>query len=225
MPTVSTSVKGRGLHPLAARFLLYRVAVDDKGLLTPAHPVELLLWALAAATVVLALLFTGKDPKKRRDDQLEALGQVMAAVGIAISAAGGFKGGAGILDLVHMVFGLAAAVLLCFGAILRWQSKPEPIFCAGVACMFFALHLVCRYRGWSSQPQLQDYFFPLAGAITAMFFCYLRCDSAKWKLRRVVGLMGTFCCLAAICKTADPALHLGAGLWMITNLHAQGENV
>ena len=219
------SVLGLGCVGGALRFLLYRVAMDEKGLLMTFHPVELILWLLAVATVVLAILFTGKDPQKRRDDQLEALGQVMAAVGIAISAAGGFKTGAGVLELVHMIFGLAAAVLLCYGAILRWQSKAEPIFCAGVTCVFFALHLVCRYRGWSSQPQLQDYLFPLAGAILTMFFCYLRCDSAKWKLRRVVGLIGTFCCIVAICKTQDPALYLGAGLWLITNLHAQGEAV
>ena len=126
------SVLGLGCVGGALRFLLYRVAVDEKGLLIPMHPVELLLWALTVASVCLAVLFTGSDPKKRRDDQLEALGQVMAAVGIAITAAGGFRAGAGVLDLVHMFFGLAAAVLLCFGAILRWQAKPEPIFCAGV---------------------------------------------------------------------------------------------
>lgn len=219
------SVLALGCVGGALRFLLYRVAVDEKGLLIPMHPVELILWALTAASVCLAVLFTGSDPKKRRDDQLEALGQVMAAVGIAITAAGGFRAGAGVLDLVHMFFGLAAAVLLCFGAILRWQAKPEPIFCAGVTCVFFALHLVWRYRGWSAQPQLQDYFFPLTGAVLAMFFAYLRCDSAKWKFRRAVGLLGTFCCVVAICKTLDPALYLGAGLWMITNLHAQGEPV
>ena len=219
------SVLGLGCVGGALRFLLYRVAMDEKGLLMTFHPVELILWVLAAAAVALAVLFTGNDPRKRRDDQLEALGQVMAAVGIAISAAGGFKAGAGILGLVHTVFGLAAAVLLCFGAILRWQSKPEPIFCAGVACIFFALHLVVRYRGWSAYPQIQDYLFPLAGALSAMFFSYLRCDSAKWKLRRMVGLVGTFCCLAAICRSLDPALYLGAGLWMVTNLHAQGETV
>ena len=218
-------VLGLGCLGGGMRFLLYRLAVDEKGLLVTGHPLALGLWALTAVTLVLALLFTGREPKRRRDEQLEALGQVMAAVGTAISAAGGFKPGAGVLELVHMVFGLAAAVLLCYGAILRWQSKSEPIFCAGVACVFFALHLVCRYRGWSAYPQVQDYFFPLAGAICAMFFSYLRCDGAKWKLRRVVGLLGTFCCLAAVCKTRDPALYLGAGLWMITNLHAQGEAV
>ena len=219
------SVLGLSCAGGALRFLLYRTAVDEKGLLMTMHPLALILWVLAAAVVALAVLFTGNDPKKRRDDQLEALGQVMAAVGIAISAAGGFKAGAGILDLVHSAFGLAAAVLLCFGAILRWQSKPEPMFCAGVSCMFFAVHLVCRYRGWSMHPQIQDYLFPVASALAAMFFSYLRCDSAKWKLRRMVGLVGTFCCLTAICRSADPALYLGAGLWMITNLHAQGEAV
>ena len=129
------------------------------------------------------------------------------------------------LDLVHMVLGLAATVALLFGAILRWQSKPEPIFCAAVSCLFFALHLVCRYRGWSAHPQVQDYFFPLMGAICAMFFSYLRCESGKLKLRRVIGLTGVFCCISAICKTMDPALYLGAGLWMVTNLHAPGEPV
>lgn len=219
------SMLGLGCAGCALRFLLYRNAVDDKGLLVPMHPLALILWVLAAAAVALAVLFTGNDPKKRRDDQLEALGQVMAAVGIAISAAGGLKAGAGILDLVHSVFGLATAVLLCFGAILRWQSKPEPMFCAGVSCMFFAVHLVCRYRGWSMHPQIQDYLFPVAASLAAMFFGYLRCDGAKWKIRRMVGLVGTFFCLTAICRSLDPALYLGAGLWMITNLHAQGEAV
>lgn len=207
------------------RFLLYRSGVDEKGLLVQWHPLELVLWGMTALTVVLALLLTSKEPKRHRDEQLEALGQVMAAVGIVISAAGGFRAGAGTLDLVHMALGLGAAVALCFGAILRWQGKPEPIFCAAACCVFFALHLVCRYRGWSSHPQVQDYFFPLAGAICAMVFSYLRCEAAKLKLRRVVGLVGAFCCLSAICKTLDPAMYLGCALWMVTNLHAPGENL
>ena len=67
------SVLALGCVGGALRFLVYRVAVDEKGLLIPMHPVELILWALTAASVCLAVLFTGSDPKKRRDDQLEAL--------------------------------------------------------------------------------------------------------------------------------------------------------
>lgn len=218
-------VLGLGCAAGALRFLLYRTGVDEKGLLISHNPLEYVLWGLTAVTLVLALVFTGKEPRQTRDEQLEALGQFMAAVGIAITAAGGFRAGAGVLDLVHMVLGLAATMALLFGAILRWQSKPEPIFCAAVSCLFFALHLVCRYRGWSAHPQVQDYFFPLMGAICAMFFSYLRCESGKLKLRRVIGLAGAFCCISAICKTMDPALYLGAGLWMVTNLHAPGEPV
>lgn len=218
-------VLGLGCAAGALRFLLYRTGVDEKGLLISHNPLEYVLWGLTAVTLVLALVFTGKEPRWARDEQLEALGQFMAAVGIAITAAGGFRAGAGVLDLVHMVLGLTATVALLFGAILRWQSKPEHIFCAAVSCLFFALHLVCRYRGWSAHPQVQDYFFPLMGAICAMFFSYLRCESGKLKLRRVIGLAGAFCCISAICKTMDPALYLGAGLWMVTNLHAPGEPV
>lgn len=214
---------GLGCVAGALRFLLYRNALDEKGLLQPWHPLELTLWVLALAVLVLALVFTSSQPKKRRDDQLEALGQIMAAVGIAITAAGGFRGGLGLLDIIHMILGLATAVALCFGAILRWQGKAEPILCAAVSCVFFALHLVCRYRGWSSHPQIQDYLFPLVGTIAAMVYCYLRCDAAKLKLRRVVSLVGCFCCLAAIAKTQDPALYVGSALWLITGLHAPGE--
>lgn len=218
-------VLGLGCVAGALRFLLYRTGVDEKGLLVSWHPLALSLWALALIVPVLALIFTGKEPKRTRDEQLEALGQIMAAVGIAISAAGAFSSRGGVLDMVHMAMGLAAAVTLSYGAILRWQSKPEPIICAAVACVYFALHLVCRYQSWSAYPQVQDYFFPLMGAICAMLFSYLRCESGKLKLRRVAGLVGAFCCLSAICKTQDPALYLGAGLWMITNLHAPGEPV
>lgn len=209
----------------ALRFLLYRSGVDEKGLLVHLHPLELMLWGLALATVLMAVLFTSREPKIKRDEQLEALGQLMAAVGIVISAAGGLRPGASTLNLIHMVLGIGAAVALCYGAILRWQGKPEPIFCAAACCVFFALHLICRYQGWSSHPQVQDYFFPLMGAICAMIFSYLRCESRKMKLRRVVGLVGSFCCLAAICKTLDPAMHLGCAMWMITNLHAPGESL
>lgn len=209
----------------ALRFGLYRLAVDEKGLLIPWHPLELALWALALAVPVLALVFTGREPKLRRDDQLEALGQVMAAVGIAITAAGSLRGGITKLELATAAVGFAAAVALCYGAIVRWQGRPEPILCAALGCVFFALQLICRYRGWSSHPQLQDYFFPLAGSVFTMLFSYLRCESGKWKLRRVAGLTGTFCCLAAISKAPDPALYLGSALWMITNLHAPGEPV
>lgn len=207
----------------ALRFLMYRTAVDGKGLLVPWSPLELTLWAAALIVLVLVLVFTGKEPRLRRDEQLEAMGQLMAAVGIAITAAGGFRENAGVLDLSHMLLGLAAAVVLCFGAILRWQSKPEPMVCGVLGCVFFALHLVNRYRSWSAHPQVQDYFFPLFGAICSMFFCYLRCEAGKLKLRRVVGLLGCFCCAAAIGKTQDPALYLGCALWLVTNLHAPGE--
>jgi len=209
----------------AMRFGLYRLGLDEKGLLVPGHPLELAIWAAALVVVPLALIFTGKQPKYRRDEQLEALGQIMAAIGVAITAAGGFRLGASTLELIHVVLGLAAAVLLSFGAILRWQGKPEPIFCPTAICVFFAVHLITRYRAWSSCPQMQDYFFPLAGSVFAMVFSYLRCEEEKRKLRRVIGLLGCFCCMSAISKTLDPALYMGAGLWMITNLHAPGEKL
>ena len=152
---------------------------------------------------------------------LERINQVLEALrGAGFRARRGF-----VSEKMPCLTDIAAAVSLLYGTILRWQSKPEPIFCAAVSCVFFALHLVCRYRSWSAHPQVQDYFFPLMGAVCAMVFSYLRCESGKMKLRRVIGLMGVFCCVSAICKTQDPALYLGGALWMAANLHAPGEPV
>lgn len=212
-----------GIAGLVLRLLLYRFATDDKGLLTPNHPLELTLWALTALGVVLAFLFAGKEAHPRRDEHLEALGEFMGAVGIAITVPSGLDRAVTVLDGIHLGLGLVAAVALCYSAVLRWQRKSAPILCCSAVCLFMALHLVCRYRVWSAQPQFQSFIFSLAGGLCAMFFAYLRICEGRFRLRRVTGLIGCLCCLTAMSHSSDPALCLGCGIWMITNLHAPGD--
>ena len=114
---------------------------------------------------------------------------------------------------------------LAWGAAARLQSKKPHVLCYGAACLFFALNAVCRYRGWVSHPQFQDYLFPLLGALTMMVFAYLRCVPEKIRLRRLVGLIGGFLCLAALAKTDFLPMYFGCGLWMLTNADAPGEPV
>ena len=212
-----------GLAALALRMALYRTCVDEKGLLIPGTSLELTVWAVTGAACIWAAC-SGGEPRQRLL-RLEALGELLAAVGIALALPEGLRLAVTMLDKVRLGLSLAAAVGLAWGAAARLQSKKPHVLCYGAACLFFALNAVCRYRGWVSHPQFQDYLFPLLGALTMMVFAYLRCVPEKIRLRRLVGLIGGFLCLAALAKTDFLPMYFGCGLWMLTNTDAPGEPV
>lgn len=212
-----------GIAGVLLRLGIYARAVDEKGLLIPDHPLQIALWVLAAAVGALAVLAPEKGPREDRDFRLEALGELLAGAGLALSVPTGLPHAATALDGVRLVLCLAAAGGLALSGIRRIKGGSGHILCYAPACLFFALYLVSRYRGWSSHPQLQDWFFPVLGVIFSMLFAYLRCEPEKYRLRRTVALAGTFACFAAMAAAQDPTLFLGAGIWMATNLHAPGE--
>ena len=61
-----------GLAALGLRLALYRVGVDEKGLLTPGHPLEIGAWIVTAAAAALAVL-PGKEPPENRQRFLKWL--------------------------------------------------------------------------------------------------------------------------------------------------------
>ena len=211
-----------GLAALGLRLELYRNGVDEKGLLIPGISLELIVWVVTGAACVLAAC-SGGEPRQRRLPRLEALGELLAAVGIAFAFPEGLRALSTVLDSIRLGFSLAAAGGLAFGAVARLRGRKPSVLCYGVACLFFALNVVCCYRGWVSHPQLQDYLFPLLGALSMMAFAYLRCVPEKYRIRRAVGLMGGFLCLAAASKVVFWPMYLGCGLWMLTNADAPGE--
>lgn len=213
-----------GLAALALRLALYRTCVDEKGLLIPGTSLELMVWGVTGAACVLAVC-SGGVPRQRRLPRLEALGELLAAVGIVFAMPEGLRMAVTVLDKVRLGLSLAAAVGLAWGAAARLQSKKPHVLCYGSACLFFALNVVCRYRSWVSHPQFQDYLFPLLGALAMMVFAYLRCVPEKYRARRVMGLLGGFVCLAAMAKTDFLPMYFGCGLWMLTNADAPGEPV
>lgn len=216
-------VLAMSLLAFALRYGLYTFGLDEKGLLIAAHPMQLCLWALTAVAVALAVLLTEEEAAQNRDSRLEALGEFLAAVGIALALLTRIPGSATVLDGLLLALCVLAAAGLGYGLILRRMGRPMSILSCAAPCLFFAVYMVCNYRVWSARPQLQDWFFPAMGAMTAMIFAYLRCVPGRFRLRRITGLLGCFACFAALGSCADPTVYLGAGLWMITNLHAPGD--
>ena len=215
-------VLGMGLAGMLLRFSIYALGKDEKGLLIAGHPLQLGLWALTLAALVAAVLICRKEDTAR-DRTREGLGELFGALGIGLSVLTGFSRAVTVLDGALLVVSLAAAGCLVLAGVLRLRGKESPMVCYGVVCVYFALYLVCGYRGWSARPQLQDWFYSAMGGMAAMIFAYLRCVAGKRRLRQLVGLLGCFLCLTAIPEAGDPTLFLGAAFWLLTSCRVPGE--
>ena len=211
-----------GLGALGLRLALYRLCVGDKGLLIPGHPLELGVWILTGAAALLAVL-SGGSPREKRYPAAEALGELLAAVSILLTLPESIHSLVSALEVIRLALSAVACVGLGWAAVSRLRGGRPSVLCYGLACMFFAMNVVCCYRGWVSHPQLQDYLFPLVGGLAMMVFAYLRCVPEKYRTRRVVGLLGGFLCIAAVAKVSYWPMYLGCGLWMLTNADAPGE--
>lgn len=217
-----------GVMGLMLRKGLYAVALDGKNLLLSGHPLEWLLWLVTAAAFGLILL----GVRNRKGSNLyeencqpslpAALGAVAMAVGIGVSV---FLTGpdiSGTLGLVWKITGGLSVTAMILVAKARWEGK-QPIFLLhGIVCIFFAIHMVGCYQGWSRNPQIQDYVFTLLADLGLMLFGYQQtafdADSGNPRLQRLFGLLTAYCCFVALSGTEYPLLYLTGGIWALTNL-------
>lgn len=213
-----------GLAALGLRSGLYRYAVDEKGLLVPGTLREIALWVIAGGVCVLTAWVCLRHPSNR-DPRLEGLGELLAGLGMLLSVPELYLSASGTLAWIGCILAAAGGVGLALAAISRLRGKTPDLLCYIAAFAFLVVNLVSRYRLWVSHPQLQDYLFPLLGGVAMLVFCYLRCVPGRIRVRRLIGLTGGFCCLAAIANSGLAPLYLGCGLWLLTNFDAPGEPV
>ena len=217
-----------GAFSSALRWLLYVLTTDVKNLIPVGNPLELILWIFTAGVAIMipaAILPLRKieyDPSRFRPNLLAALGSLAAAVGIGMTVLQGQANATGTLGLVWKSLGFASAAALAVVSYCRIRGQ-EPFFgMHTLVCIFFAVHLVTSYRGWSSNPQLMDYVFSLFGSLGMMLFAFyhscLEADMAKLRLLPLTGLLTAYCCLVALSGSDHFPLYLGGALWTLTNL-------
>lgn len=216
---------GLGGLAMALRYLLYRLAVDEKGLLVPGHSLELCLWVLTIAVTGAVIALTGREYTPQPATFPQMLGELAGGLAILSLLPGLLKNSAVSMDGVHMALAVIAAAALIFSAFRMFRGQVPSMFLHSGVCVFFALHLISRYRVWSSHPQIQDYFFPLMAALAGMVFAYLRCDRPRVRLRRIAGLLGAFSAFAAAGGGDFPVFFLGTGLWMLLTADAPGDTL
>ena len=209
-----------------ARFGLYRLAVDHKGLLISGHPLAIAGWILAAAAAALTVLAVWKcRGSDRYEDNFEssvwaAIGCFALAGGIALAVLTGF-GASGTMAQITMVAGLLAVPALAAAGLHRFQGRKPFFLLYGIPCLYLALYALGHYQVWSSQPQLQDWFWVMAGSVSLTLFSYYKTafcvELGNRKLQLATGLLAGFFCLSAV-GSGDFLLYLGGAVWALTDL-------
>lgn len=217
-----------GMECQYLRRVLYSVHMDSIGLLKTGTALEWGIYALAALSL---LLFAAAARKPLEMDVfpspvLAAIGQLTGAAGIGWTAVRYPGEMPGLLGTLWKILGIASALCLIWSAFSVWSKKTPGFLPLLLPCLFWLVHMIDNYRGWSGQPQLQSYLFALLGTMSMTLFTY---DSAaetvemgkpRWKT--FSALSACFLCLAAMLpgQAKMQLLHLTSALWAISSLYA-----
>ncbi len=209
-----------GLVCAGLRWLLFRNHTDARGLLETGTLVEAGIFLLTGLCLVLFALAARRG--WAGENKLAAPGQMLGGLGIFLTALGNSGQMAGPVGTLWKILGLVAGICLIVQGVCVARKRPASFLLPLVVCVFFLLHLIDNYRGWSSQPQLQKYLFDLLASLSLTFFSY--CDAArkvslgKPKTRIFSGLCAVYFCLAAIPGSPEfTVLYALCALWALTD--------
>lgn len=217
-----------GIAGCCLRLGLYARGIDARGLLVRLHPLELLLWLTTAVTVALVLLAVRRLGGGNAYDVnfpyslWASLGHILLAAGILLTVLTHAPALPGPVGKLWKVLGVVSAPLLFYAAFARVLGKRPNFLCYVVSSIFFAFHLVCHYRTWCSDPQLQNYLFTFAGTIGLMLLAYEQaafCTGSGSRRRLLTaGLLTGYLCLVNLAATQYVYLYLGGAIWALTGL-------
>lgn len=197
---------GAGCVGLILRLILLS-AVDEKGLLKARHPLSLLVWVLTGAVLITLFLLTRSLSGKVRYSRLfppsvlGAVGSLAVGLGILFTALQELRTMTDMLALAAAVFGFAAGGCMLYLAYCRWQGLRPSVYLRILVTVYFVLHLVCQYRMWSAEPQLQSYCFQLLASVCLMLTSFHRAafDGKMGRRSSLVFYSNAalyFCCLS-----------------------------
>lgn len=208
-----------GLIGFALRCWLYS-DVEEK-LLPAHHPAETICFILLA--VMIAAIWLGVQNVSARAAYGElfpksvtaAVGIFIAAVGLGVSA---FTAeGVGLLRYVVPGVGVLAVVVLVLTGLLRLKGWKPAWMLYGVVAVYLILRTMASCSAWSSQTQLQAYFFQLLGSCFLLLAAYYRvalcARGGRPTLYVFFAQAALFCCCLS-CVGGDWLFYLSSGIWM-----------
>ena len=206
----------------------YVGGTDEKGLIIRGHAAAILLAILTVLTLAFILLgiWNLREGNQYRFNFPASLpgcvGAAMAAAMIFVTAVGNIIAWRDVLILVTGVVGLAAGasmVVICIG---RLRGRQISFLFPLVVCVFLMLHLICQYRVWSGEPQLQSYCYPLLATVCVMLSAYQDAAFAgnfgNRRAHAALHLAAVYFCCVSLIGDHTPLFYLAMGAWMLTDM-------
>ena len=210
------------------RCILYLTGTDEKGLLVTGHWACISIWILtAAAAAVLSLgCFKLRGPDEYRDcfpaSFFGCLGTFAAATAFLLTAVPDWRNALSPLETAAAALSFGSAAALVYVGICRFRGDQPRFFAHTIVCISFALRMVCQYRVWSADPQLQNYCFYMAAHVCLMLTAYqfAAFDTGMGSHRALwfFGLASVYFCLLCLWNGTSPMLMLCCAVWVLTNL-------
>ena len=207
---------------------LYYSALDEKNLLIRGHPLELCLWGVTGAAVLLSVAAARRGcPMKQYaanfdSSLLAAFGHILAGSGILMTVLVSAGSNAALIGKLWKITGIVNCIGFYWAAFRRVRGEQPPFGVYAVASVFFALQLVANYQVWCANPQLQDYVFAFLGSLMLMLLSYQHMafcvDGGNSFLLRLTGLLATFFCVTALATEYSLTLYGGCALWAFTGM-------
>ena len=220
------TVLSAGLLGLLLRLVLLQTGVDEKGLLITGHWADYSSWLLTAG--VIGLIFLSQRNRTGPADYsvafpaspVRSVGSLIAAFGFLLSGAPDVMSMR--LAAVETLLRFLSAAALVAVAYCRFLGKKPSFLFHGIACLYLALRMICRYQLWSSDPQLQHYAFYLGAHVALMLGSYqlaaFDTDCGNHRSLWCWGLGAVYLCLTAIPGSNEPFFLLCCALWAFTGL-------
>ena len=216
-----------GIIGLALRMWLFFGGMDKKGLLNASHPANALTFILTA--LVLAVIFVSIRPLNAVDryqqlfpgTRFPAIGCIVAAAGIIWVSFRDMHQRMDTITIISLILGLLAVGSLLMLARCRFKRIRPLCYYHAVITVYLMFHLISQYRLWSSEPQLQIYFFPLLASVFLMLSAYhsavldARKSGRRWFVLCNQGAL--YCCCLSLWGDNWP-FYLAMGVWAISGL-------
>ncbi len=217
---------GAGALGLCLQLWLFGTGIDSRGLLRPEHPANILSFAVLALTLGALYLclrpLSGKPAYEKLFPKsiFPLLGSVLGAAGIFYTVLSDVTLLQNNLAVLCCITGTLAALGMLAGGALRLRSKKPHVLCHGFVALYLMVHLICRYRDWSTESELQKFFFPLLACVFLMLTAYYRAaldnltGSRRWFV--FFNYSSVFLCLGALHSENWP-FYLGFAIWCLAS--------
>lgn len=197
---------------------------DDRGLYPANHPGWVMACLLGVLAVVGFFLLSRQAQSHVPIYPLRALGNLAAAVGIALTALGDLATVSDKLGLICGYAGLASTLVLLLASCQQLFGKIPHFISHMLPCVYFALRSFLLGRVLGAEPELCRFLFELLAFLAMIPACYqlwgFDVDAGDAQKSTFWSMTAAFLCIAATAGSENAVLYASLAVFLLTNFPA-----